>query len=215
MTPQPPARQDPYVSGTRLEDDPRTASDVLSRSANRFVAADGTPVLIRPIGPADVAMARRFLDSLSRGTRYFRFGRGTFSYTDEELTALCRPSPERRGHLIAVTRIDGTEEMVGSARYVVTDLDGDCEFAVMMRDGWTKRGIAAQLMDALERLARERGLRTMHGRILGSNTGMLAFAQRLGYVFDEPGGPAQIRSMVKALAAPNAPPASRATGPAP
>lgn len=165
------------------------------------LATDGTAFTIRGIGPDDVAMARRFLDSLSRGTRYFRFGRGDFSYTDEELAALCTPAPERRDHVIAVVRADGVDEMVGSARYVVTEPGNDCEFAVMMRDGWTKRGIASALMHALEQRARERGLRTMHGRILGSNTGMIAFALRQGFALDEPGGPAQIRTVVKSLVA--------------
>ena len=156
---------------------------------------------VRGIGPGDIAMARRFLDSLSRGTRYFRFGRSDFSYTDEELASLCTPAPERRDHLIAVVRAGDVDEMVGSARYVVAEADGDCEFAVMMRDGWTKRGIASALMQALEQRARERGLRAMHGRILGSNTGMLAFAQRQGFALDTRGAPTQIRTVSKSLVA--------------
>lgn len=156
---------------------------------------------LRRIGPDDFDLAHRFLSSLSRGTRYFRFGNGRFIYSDDELRRLCTPAPRTRDHVIAV--IDGEDGplMVGSARYVVAD-DGETgEFALMVLDGWARQSIGRRLMEALEACGRARGLRAMTGRILGSNLTMLAFAARSGYGIDEATRDAQIKTVRKTLGA--------------
>ncbi|MBI3915649.1 MAG: GNAT family N-acetyltransferase [Betaproteobacteria bacterium] len=51
----------------------------------------------------------------------------------------------------------------------------------MIADDWHKTGIAGLLMEALIRVARERGLEQMEGLVLTSNTTMLRFARALGF----------------------------------
>lgn len=160
---------------------------------------DGVPMMLRRIGPDDFDLAKRFLSSLSRGTRYFRFGNSRFIYTDDELRRLCTPEPQARDHVIATVDDDGGPLMVGSARYVVTEDGRTGEFALMILDGWARQGIGLQLMQALEACARARDLRTLSGRILGSNVTMLEFAARAGYRIDEATRDAQIKTVAKTL----------------
>jgi acetyltransferase len=162
---------------------------------------DGVPMTLRRIGPEDFDLARRFLSSLSRGTRYFRFGNSRFIYSDDELRRLCTPAPQARDHVIAVVDGEDGPLMVGSARYVVTEDGQTGEFALMILDGWARQGIGQQLMLALEACARARGLRAMTGRILGSNRTMLEFAARVGYGLDEATRDAQIKTVTKTLGA--------------
>lgn len=161
----------------------------------------GVPMTLRRIGPEDFDLAKRFLSSLSRGTRYFRFGNSRFIYSDDELRRLCTPAPQARDHVIAVVDGEGGPLMVGSARYVVTGDGQTGEFALMILDDWARQGIGQQLMQALEACARTMGLRAMTGRILGSNLTMLEFAARVGYGLDEATRDAQIKTVTKILAA--------------
>jgi len=56
------------------------------------------------------------------------------------------------------------------------------EHSVYVDEARYGAGIATALMDSLESLARDRGLRVMIGAIDGANEGSLAFHRRRGYV---------------------------------
>jgi len=155
--------------------------------------------VIRPITAADFAIAREFLHQLSFGTRYFRFGRGDFVYSDDEIRALLQPDPARRVHLIAVAEVDGAETMLGSARYAVDPDRAGCRFALVVRDGCQHGGLGRRLMRALIATARAHGLRRMHGEVLGTNRAMLAFVAQLGFTPDPASCDAPVRRVTLAL----------------
>lgn len=165
-------------------------SETLPRS---LVTRDGRTVTLRPIAPADFELAKTFTRSLSRGTRYLRFGRHDFVYDDADLRRICEPDPALRDQVVAVIQYEGAETMIGSARYVVQDGGQGCEFAVVVLDGWSGLGLGRELMAALIDRARQRGLKTMVGQVLGSNAGMLEFANRLGFRLDEASRAEQIK----------------------
>ncbi|MEW5879130.1 MAG: GNAT family N-acetyltransferase [Pseudomonadota bacterium] len=71
--------------------------------------------------------------------------------------------------------------LVGAARYVVDASGGGCEFAIAVDDAWQGSGLAGVLMHALIDVARARGLATMEGSVLATNTRMLKFARQLGF----------------------------------
>lgn len=149
-----------------------------------WIDPDGTRFLLRGILPADFERARSFLGELSFGTRYFRFGRGDFRYPDDELRRLCSPDPLHREHLVVIAGEPDVQTMVGSARYVVSDDGREGEFTIVVLDGWQRHGLGQRLMRALLARAQQRGLRRLHGQILGSNRRMLDFVERLGFTID-------------------------------
>jgi acetyltransferase len=168
-------------------------------TAARPATSQPVDVRIRRIAPTDLDLAREFLRSLSRGTRYLRFGRGDFEYTDDQLRGLVESPRPCDDHLIAVVEVDGRETIVGSARYVVADDGASCEFVIVVRDGWGRRGIGRALMQALQACATSRGLLTMTARVLGSNTPMQAFAAGTGFEVDEATADAPIRRVRRRL----------------
>ena len=56
-----------------------------------------------------------------------------------------------------------------------------CEFGVMIADAWHNTGIAGLLMETLISTARGRGLESIEGQVLSSNTTMLRFARGPGF----------------------------------
>ena len=81
-----------------------------------------------------------------------------------------------------MSRIHGegaAAEVAGEARYVVNPDGKSCEFGVMIADAWRKSGVAGLLMEALIRVARERGLASMEGLVLRYPP--LRFARALGF----------------------------------
>ena len=164
-----------------------------------WTSRDGAELTMRRIRPDDFERARTFLQTLSFGARYFRFGRGRFVYPDEELRRVCEPDPSSREHLVVVTRVDGVERMAGSARYVVEPDGRRCEFAVVVLDDWQHHGLGRRLMLALIDIARSHGLETMYGQVLGSNHRMLDFIQRLGFSHAPGSESRQIKTLVLPL----------------
>ena len=122
--------------------------------------ADGATIVMRPITPDDAAIEQEFVRNLSVESRYFRF-----------MEPLRELSP----------RMLSPFTQVGVARYIVAPDSVSCEFAVVVADGWQRRGVGMLLMDALMDAGRGRGLRCMYGDVLAANHKMLALTRRLGF----------------------------------
>ncbi|TVT57054.1 MAG: GNAT family N-acetyltransferase [Azoarcus sp. PHD] len=146
-----------------------------------WVGRDGSQLLLRPVCPADIARSRSFLRGLSYGARYFRFGRGDFQFAEAELQGLCDPDPHECAEFIVLAQAGGEAVEIAAARYCIEPDGMSCEFALVVTDAWQGSGVGRRLMKALIRHARSRGLKTMYGQILATNTRMLEFAQGLGF----------------------------------
>ena len=149
--------------------------------ARKHRLADGRTVTIRPIRHDDDARERDFLDHVSQETWYRRFHKFVAAPSDKLVHFLTDIDYDQHVAFVCVAPRDGTEEVVGEARYVVIPHSRSCDFGIMIADDWHKTGIAGLLMEALIRAARERGLERMEGLVLSSNRAMLRFAHALGF----------------------------------
>lgn len=142
---------------------------------------DGTDILIRPIRPEDAGIEKAFIDHLSEQAKYFRFMQALHELTPEMLVRFTQIDYDREMALIAVTHEDGVEKEIAVARYVTNPDGSSCEFAIVVADEWTKRGIGSQLLRKLMQVAKSRGLHTMEGEVLADNRPMLEMAKHLGF----------------------------------
>lgn len=142
---------------------------------------DGRRVTVRPIGPGDAELENAFVDRLSMQSRYERFMVTMRELPASKLRYLTDVDQRRHVALVATVSGDAGDSMVGAARYAVLDDGERCEFAVAVDDGWRGSGLAGVLMHALIELARRRGLRSMEGTVLATNSVMLKFTRQLGF----------------------------------
>jgi acetyltransferase len=167
---------------------------------------DGTPVLIRPIGPGDAAREQAFVRGLSPESRYFRFMNTLRELTPEMLDRFTHPDPEREIALIALAAAAGGDVQtasepvqIGVAR-CVRGQDGERgEFAIVVGDAFQGKGLGTLLMQALLDTARACGLRRIEGLVLASNHRMLALMTALGFAVHTAPDDPRMRLVVKEL----------------
>jgi acetyltransferase len=145
-------------------------------------ARDGSRVLIRPVHPQDLELAREFVRELSPESRYNRFHQPLNELTPQMARWATHVDYERHMALIAVVYRDGRELEIGAARYVVREDDAEtAEFAIAVADRWHRQGVAERLLRGLIAVAARRGLRWLEGDVLASNRGMRELARKLGF----------------------------------
>lgn len=143
--------------------------------------ADGTPLTIRPIRPADARIEQEFVRNLSEESRYFRFMDSLRELSPRMLEHFIDVDYDTHMALIAVVGSGDAETEIAVARYVVAADGASCEFAIVVADAWQHRGVGTALMRALVAAARSRGLLLMYGEVLAGNHKMLHFVRRLGF----------------------------------
>ena len=142
--------------------------------------SDGTDVVIRPIRPEDADLVRDFVAGLSQEARFFRFMNALHELSGPMLVRLTQLDYSKEIALLAVTA-EAPETELGVARFSVNPDRKSCEFAIVLADRVTGRGLGQRLLTALIEVARGRGLRRIGGEVLASNHAMLRLAQTLGF----------------------------------
>ncbi len=147
---------------------------------------DGVPVTIRPIRPDDEPLMVQFHQALSDETvhaRYFSFLKLSERTAHERLAPLCFIDYDRVMALV-VERDDpasGRAEIVAVGRLIKSHDADEAEFALLVADGWQRRGIGGELLRLLIGVGRDEGLARVRGDILASNAGMLRVSKRAGF----------------------------------
>ena len=88
------------------------------------------------------------------------------------------------------------ETLIGVARYVKNN-DESAEFAIVIADAWQGRGIGKRLLSELIEVARGRGIKRLHGEILGMNRPMLELVRKLGFTLGRHEDPTLTRATLE------------------
>ncbi|HEX5364498.1 MAG TPA: bifunctional acetate--CoA ligase family protein/GNAT family N-acetyltransferase [Gallionella sp.] len=148
---------------------------------SQWQLADGTDITIRPIRPEDAELVQAFVHNLSEESKYFRFMNSMQELTETMLVRFTQLDYSREMALIAVTQEQEQEVELGVARYTINP-DGDsCEFALVVADNITGKGLGQKLMVSLMEAARASGLKTIEGEVLKNNHNMIKLINRLGF----------------------------------
>ena len=149
--------------------------------------ADGTTVVLRPLGPGDKNGLREAFAHLSFETRYLRF----FSAVTEPSESVLRylTSVDQIDHVAIVATIEShdmkSERGAGIARFVrVAGEPEVAEAAVTVIDEMQRRGLGTVLLVELTRAALARGVRVFRGEVLATNEGMLQILESVGAELD-------------------------------
>lgn len=142
---------------------------------------DGTAVTIRPIRPEDAELVKKFVRDLSEESKYFRFMNSVHELTEAMLVRLTQLDYSREIALIEVTSVQDEEVELGVARFAINPDGESCEFALVVADKFTGKGLGHKLMLSLMDAARSKGLKTIEGEVLSENHNMLKLMRHLGF----------------------------------
>jgi acetyltransferase len=177
------------LHGSDIPDDrlPRLA---IRPYPNRYVAPwtfkDGTAMMIRPIRPEDEPLMVRFHEGLSEETirgRFFhamKLGRRT---AHERLTRICFIDYDREMALVADRRGpgDGEHQILGVGRLSRSHSREEAELGLIVRDDYQGKGLGAELLRRLIRVARDEGIRRIVADILPQNRPMRRLCETMGF----------------------------------
>ena len=145
---------------------------------------------IRPIRSDDADMLQELVKSLSPEAAYFRFVSQIKELPAQLLARFTLIDYDRDLALLAVlkTKIlasDGTvesiEKIIGVSRFVSNPDQTSCEFALVVADSYSKKGIGLRLMQAIVQAARDKDFDLIEGLVLNGNHKMLKLVQKLGF----------------------------------
>lgn len=147
--------------------------------------ADGTSVVVRPIGPDDESRMAAFhagLSSRSVYQRYFHISSLAQRVTQTRLALTCRVDPAV-GRAIVAERatVDGIREVLALGRLTRTEPEV-AELALLVIDRWQGLGLGRAMMAQLLLEARALELRRIYGDMLADNDAMRAVVRRAGFV---------------------------------
>ena len=145
---------------------------------------------VRPIRPDDAKMLQDLVHSLSPESRYFRFVSSISELPATMLARFTLIDYDREMALVAVVKertasADGkmteTERIVGVSRYITNPDKASCEFALVVADDFSGKGLGSRLMLSIMDVAREKGLSEIDGLVLANNPSMLKLMRSLGF----------------------------------
>ena len=144
---------------------------------------DRTNVLVRPIVPEDEPLLHEAVAAMSERTVYFRFFSPIKRMSDALAHRLAVVDYNDRFAIVATThRPSGKERIVGVARYDRASGTDVAEVAVAVIDEFQRRGLGAQLLAELARVARAHRIRTFSLIVLPENSQMLGLLRKIGWI---------------------------------
>ncbi len=150
----------------------------------------GGDYTVRPIHPEDAQMLQELMQHLSPESRYFRFVSSIVELPPSMLARFTLIDYDREMALVAVVKERKTgpegetleaERIVGVSRYITNPDQSSCEFALVVADDFSGKGLGSRLMLSIMDVAREKGLAEIEGLVLTKNPGMLKLMKSLGY----------------------------------
>ena len=121
-------------------------------------------------------------ERMSPRTIYQRFFRAYDRLPDEWYHHFANVDYRTRLGLVAEERRPGGSELRALASYEPGEAPGTTEIAVVVEDGWQRRGLGSALVDALLAAAEARGLHRFTADVLADNRPMLRVLTRLGHI---------------------------------
>lgn len=138
---------------------------------------DGTPVLVRPVGPADADLVRAVFDGLSPASRRHRFLAPTPRLTAGMLRRLV-DEVDGVNHVAVALETAEAPEPVGIARWVRAPDGWTADVAMAIVDRWQHRGAGTLLAGVLLAHAGRSGIHRVAATIGTDNGAALALAAR-------------------------------------
>lgn len=140
---------------------------------------DGRSIAIRALRPDDEAQMLAAISRTSAQSLYRRFFGPKKGFSESEKAFFLNVDFTRQVALVATIEQGDHAEIVGGARYVVTE-PGIAEVAFTVIDEFQGQGVGSALMRHLGLLARRASLKQLVADVLRENTAMMNVLKKSG-----------------------------------
>lgn len=139
----------------------------------------GERVLIRPLTPDDAGLYPDFLSEVTSEDLRLRLFAALTRVTPDMIERLTRLDYRKAMAFVAIDENDG--KLLGVVRLHDEDDGTSAEFAILVRSRLKGHGLGWLLMQHIIAYAKQKGLDTVFGEVLGENTTMLRMCAELGF----------------------------------
>jgi RimJ/RimL family protein N-acetyltransferase len=157
--------------------------DDLRQHSDSLRLRGGQSLTVRFVEPRDAEALQAYFRALTVRSRYNRFFGAMSELPKTELDHFIHVGEGERFSVIATMTIDGSESIVGEARYGFEADNGSFEFGLSIDDRWQGYGIGTALLRNLDCRAAALGADRSFGDTLRSNEAMIGLARKSGFAF--------------------------------
>jgi acetyltransferase len=190
--------------------DPEVTEDKLPKLAIRpypsqyvapFEMKDGTTANIRPIRPEDEPLMVKLHHMLSERSVMMRY---TYPIAlservaHERLVRICFNDYDRELALVAEHKdpYSGEPEIMAVGRMTKVPGTSDAQFSILVADPFQRRGIGAELVRCLMRIAREEKIQHLKAEFLVENSVTRRMCEKLGFRLERIGGDGLVQAEI-------------------
>ena len=148
----------------------------------RFFNDEGFTLKIRPISPNDTDAWIIFVNGLSPNSKYYRFHHIIKDVCAKDAQPFCSIDYINSFALIAELVKDGLPEIIAVGRYTRINKSTNAEFAIVVDDDFQRRGIGAEIMKELAKVASMNKITTFEGYTLIENYEIINFLTKCGFI---------------------------------
>ncbi|CAM4157418.1 GNAT family N-acetyltransferase [Palleronia rufa] len=142
---------------------------------------DGTPALIRDVGPQDAAALAEGFDGLSRESRLFRFLHAVERLPPSDIDMFTRPDHVLHEAIGAILIEGGRKQPAGIAHFFRGQADeARAEMSLAVIDAAQGRGLGSLLLGRLLKVAAARGIARFDAFVHSQNRAMIHMLLALG-----------------------------------
>ncbi|MDD1749196.1 MAG: GNAT family N-acetyltransferase [Methanothrix sp.] len=141
----------------------------------------GLRLLLRPIKISDEPLLKDFFYSLSEESMYQRFISARRDIPHEMLQKFVAVDYFQKMVLVAVTEEDSKESICGLGQYGMNNDMYMADVALVVRDNYQNKGVAAELLSYLTYLAKKQGLLGFTAEVLAGNEPVFRLFNRMGF----------------------------------
>ena len=162
---------------------PKPEAGVYPKKFEKWVRIrDGTRVFLRPIKPSDAEMWVGLHNSLSSMSKYYRFFTSKREPSQKMIKKYTDIDYINNFAIVAVLEEEeGSEKMVGVARYVLDPPPDEAELAVVVADSMQGKGLGTKILIHLLSIMIKRKIKRVHGDIFLENKKMLQLMGESGF----------------------------------
>jgi acetyltransferase len=176
----------PEVSESELH--PLAIRPYPSQYQSKWIAKDGTPMVMRPMRPEDEPMLVKFHETLSDRTVYLRYLRPMLleaRVAHERLARICHCDYNREINFLAEIDAEEAEErkILGAIRLSKMHGINEARFSVLINDLAQGKGLGKEMLRRLVDIARQEKLTRIEALITPDNEVMKHICGELGFRF--------------------------------